>query len=150
MKRSKKWWVQLIQQRPRPAHSKTWCILWRCWAESSTNSPLVNIQSGLSVKCGWHFHFIISPLLISYHGFKYCCFISLTLCWLLCVSQKWNGPVRGWNRAKWVWWEKQLLVSSTIITLFSRHLKIQMCEHWKETRWKCLQICPTTTNFGTL
>lgn len=44
-KKNKKWWVQLIQQRPRPARSGTWCILWRFWTQSLTHGPSVNIYS---------------------------------------------------------------------------------------------------------
>lgn len=44
-KKNKKWWVQLIQQRPRPARSGTWCILWRFWTQSLTHGPSVNIHS---------------------------------------------------------------------------------------------------------
>lgn len=62
-KKNKKWRVQQIQQRPRPAHSGTWCILWRFWTQSWTHGPSVSATSHPLPHPTWMRACAVSPRL---------------------------------------------------------------------------------------
>jgi len=108
--KNKKWRVQLIQRRPRPALSRTWCILWRFWTQSLTHGPSVT-PTPLSVAC-ISFLFSIahitpmsSSVVVSW----------LSSCAFCCVSQ-WNGPVSRRTNQNWAWQTVQWPLSGMVNT----------------------------------
>lgn len=75
-KKNKKWWVQLIPQRPHPALGGTWCILWRFWTQSLTHGPSVSVP----LSCG-SLPFVTFPLVSSIRAAIACSMTSI-LCFL--------------------------------------------------------------------
>lgn len=82
-KKNKKWRVQLIQQRPRPAHSRTGCLLWRSWTPSSTHGPSVNT---VALICRSHSPSVFHPTVLFDVTLT-----RLSLCAFCCAPQ-WSGP----------------------------------------------------------